>query len=64
MRKRSIQDDISEYIEGKFDDILVYDKNTNIVDINNDITIKWILKNSIREKTKEIVQGSNKTAFE
>jgi len=64
LRKRSIQDDISEYIEGKFDDILVYDKNTNIVDINNDITIKWILKNSIREKTKEIVQGSNKTAFE
>lgn len=55
---------ISEYIEDKFDDTLVYDKNTNMVNINNDITIKWILLNSIKEKTKEIVQGSNKTAFE
>ena len=39
-------------------------KNTNVVDINNDITTKWIVLNSIGEKTQDIVQGSNKTAFE
>ena len=39
-------------------------KNTNVVDINNDITTKWIVLNSIGEKTQDIVQRSNKTAFE
>jgi len=51
LRKRDIQDDLSEHIEDEFDDTLVYDKNTNVVDINNDITTKWIVLNSIGEKT-------------
>jgi len=42
----------------------VYDKNTNVVDIKNDIKTKWIVLNSIGEKTQDIVQRSNKTAFE
>ena len=43
---------------------MAYDKNTNVVDINNDITTKWIVLNSIGEKTQDIVQRSNKTAFQ
>jgi len=64
IRKRDIQDDLSKYIEDKFDDTLVYDKNINVIDINNDITTKWIILSSLGEKTQDIIQGSNKTAFE
>ena len=64
LRKRDIQGDLSEYIEDEFDDTLVYDKSTNVVDINNDITTKWIVLNNIGEKIQYIVQRSNKTAFE
>jgi len=64
LRKRDIKYDLSEYIEDEFDDTLVYDKNTNVVDINNYITTKWIVLNSLGEKNQGIVQGSNKTAFE
>jgi len=42
----------------------VYDKNTNVVDIKNDIKTKWIVLNSIGEKTQDIVQRLNKTTFE
>jgi len=64
LRKKDIQGDLSEYIEDEFDDTLVYDKNTSIIDINNDITTKWIILNSLGEKTQDIIQGANKTAFE
>lgn len=36
-------------------------KNTNTKDINNDITAKWIILNSLGEKTQSIIQGDGKT---
>jgi len=43
---------------------MLYEKNTSSIDINNDITAKWIILNSLGEKTQDIVQGGSKTAFE
>ena len=43
---------------------MLYEKITSNIDINNDITAKWIILNSLGEKTQDIVQGGNKTAFE
>jgi len=64
LRKRDVKDDISDYIEDEFDNTLVYDKDTNDSDITNDTTTKWIILNSLGEKTQDIVQGGGKTAFE
>jgi len=43
---------------------MLYEKNTSSIDINNDITAKWIILNSLGEKTQDIVQGGSKTALE
>ena len=38
--------------------------NTSEKDIKNDILVKWIITNSLGSKTKEILKGHNKTAFQ
>jgi len=64
IRKKDIKDEISEYVQDEFDDTMLYDKETSNVEINNDITAKWIILNSLGEKTQDIVQGGSKIAFE
>jgi len=64
LHKRDIKENLSNYIVDQFDDSLVYDKGTNENDINNDITAKWMILNSLGEKTQEIVQGYGKTAHQ
>jgi len=64
LRKRDIKENLSNYIVDQFDDSLVYDKGTNDNDINNNITAKWMILNSLGEKTQEIVQGYGKTAHQ
>jgi len=61
LRKKDIKENISDYTEDQFDNTLVYTKNTNENDINNDITAKWMILNTLGEKTQEIVKG--KTAY-
>jgi len=51
LKKRHIRDDINDYIDDKFDNTLVYDKETNLLDIKNDIIVKWILLNTLGERT-------------
>ena len=38
--------------------------NTSEKDIKNDILVKWIITNSLGSKTKEILKGYSKTAFQ
>ena len=64
LKKRHIRDDINDYIDDKFDNTLVYDKETNLLDIKNDIIVKWILLNTLGERTKRIVEGQGKTAYQ
>jgi len=54
LRKKDIKENISDYTEDQFDNTLVYTKNTNENDINNDITAKWMILNTLGEKTQEI----------
>jgi len=64
LKKRHIRDDINDYIDDKFDNTLVYYKETNLLDIKNDIIVKWILLNTLGERTKRIVEGQEKTAYQ
>lgn len=64
LRKKDIKEDIENYIEDQFDDMLVYEKNTDPDDITNDITTKWIIINGLGEKTQKIIEGNEKTAYE
>ena len=38
-------------------------KNANENDINYDITAKWMILNTLGERTQEIVKGNEKTAI-
>jgi len=64
IRKRNVKDDLSDYMEDKFDNNLVYDKDTNLLDIKNDVMVKWIIINSLGEETRKIIEGQGKTAFQ
>ena len=64
LRKKDIKEYTSDYMEDQFDNILLYYKNTNENDINNDITAKWMIINTLGEKTQEIVKGNGKTAYQ
>jgi len=64
LRKRDIKDDIDDYLEDQFDNNLVYDTETNLLDIKNDVLVKWIILNTLGERTKRIVEGQGKTAYE
>jgi len=63
LRKKDIKDDLSSYIEDELDYTLVYDKNTSDVDIDNDITTKWIIMNSLGEESQKLIEGNEKTGF-
>jgi len=63
LRKRDIKDDLDDYLEDKFEPNLVYDKETTLLDIKNDVMVKWIIINSLGEKTRSIIEGQGKTAF-
>jgi len=63
LRKRNVKDNIDDYIPNKFDDSLVYAKDTSNQDIKNDILVKWIITNSQGNNTKRIIQSHNKTSF-
>jgi len=64
VRKRDITDDISQYIQDKFNDSLVYDISTTENDIKNDITVKWIIINSLGDTTKKLIQSHSKTSYQ
>eukprot|EP00833_Pecoramyces_ruminatium_P003861 jgi/Orpsp1_1/1177893/evm.model.c7180000063233.1 len=64
IRKKDVNDDISEYIEDQFDNSLVYNKGTDENDINNDITTKWMILNTLGENTQKIIKGNGKTAHQ
>ena len=64
LKRRNIRDDIDDYLEDKFDNSLVYDKDTNLLDIKNDIIVKWIISNSLGENTRKIIEGQGKTAHQ
>ena len=64
VRKKDIKENLDNYIIDKFDSSLVYDTNTCEKNIKNDILVKWIITNSLGSKTKEILKGHNKTAFQ
>ena len=51
LRKRDVKDNIDDYIPNKFDDSLVYTKDTSNQDIKNDILGKWIITNSLGNNT-------------
>ncbi|ORY20967.1 hypothetical protein LY90DRAFT_516365 [Neocallimastix californiae] len=64
IRKRNVKDDLSDYMEDKFNNNFVYDKDTNLLDIKNDVMVKCIIINSLGEKTRKIIEGQGKTAFQ
>eukprot|EP00833_Pecoramyces_ruminatium_P010631 jgi/Orpsp1_1/1184663/evm.model.c7180000090451.1 len=64
LRKRNVKENINDYIQDKFDDSLVYDKQTSEDDIKNDITVKWIIMNSLGDNTRKIIKSHNKTSFQ
>ena len=64
LRKRNLRGNLGDYLEDKFDTNLVYEKGTSSLDIKNDIMVKWIIKNSLGEKTKRIIEGQGKTSFQ
>ena len=64
LKKKDIKWNINEYIEDQFNDTFVYEKNTTINDIDNDITTKWIIINSLGEYTQSIIEGNEKSAYE
>jgi len=64
LRKKDIKEDISNYKEDQFNNTLVYVKKTNENNINNDITEKWMILNTLGEKTQEIVKGNGKTVYQ
>jgi len=64
LKKKDIKWNINEYIEDQFNDTFVYEKNTTINDIDNDITTKWIIINSLGEQTQSIIEGNEKSAYE
>eukprot|EP00833_Pecoramyces_ruminatium_P007690 jgi/Orpsp1_1/1181722/evm.model.c7180000078315.1 len=64
LRKRNIRGELHDYLDDKFDDNLVYDKNTSLLDIKSDIMVKWIILNSLGENTRKIVEGHGKTAYQ
>jgi len=63
LRKKDIKDDLFSYIEDELDETLVYDKGTSDVDIDNDITTKWIIMNSPEEESQKLIEGNEKTGF-
>jgi len=64
LRKKDIKENLDKYIIDKFDSSLVYYTNTSEKDIKKDILVKWIITNSLGSKTKEILKGYSKTAFQ
>jgi len=63
LRKKNIQGNLDDYVLDPFDDSFVYEKGTTTEDIENDNTSKWIVINSLAEKTSKLVEGNEKTAF-
>jgi len=64
LRKRAVKDDLDDYLEDRFDSNSVYDKDTSLLDIKNDVLVKWIIINSLGERTRKIAEGHGKTAFQ
>jgi len=64
LRKRDVKENLNNYIIDKFDDTLVYDIGTSEIDIKNDITTKWMIINSLGEKTQKLIEGNGKTAYD
>jgi len=64
VRKRNIRNNLDDYLEDRFDPNLVYDQDTSLLDIKNDVMVKWIIINSLGEKTRRIIEGHGKTAHQ
>ena len=64
IRKRNIRDNLDDYLEDRFDPNLVYDQETSLMDIKNDVMVKWIIINSLGENTRKIIEGNGKTAHQ
>eukprot|EP00833_Pecoramyces_ruminatium_P005940 jgi/Orpsp1_1/1179972/evm.model.c7180000071638.1 len=64
IHKRDIEGGIYDYVDDQFNENLVYDKETIFADIKKDVLVKWIITNSLGEKTRKIIEGEGKTAFQ
>ncbi|OUM69811.1 hypothetical protein PIROE2DRAFT_2241 [Piromyces sp. E2] len=57
LRKRNIINNISDYIQDKFDDSLVYDKSTTEEDIKNDITTQQNIIPNLEDAKKSFTKS-------
>jgi len=64
LKKRNLRDELDNNLEEKFDSSLIYDKNTSLKDIKNEVMVKWIITKSLGENTKKIIEGNGKTAHQ
>jgi len=64
LRKKDIRENLDKYTVDKFNSSLVCDIGTTLKDIKNDILVKWIIANSLGEKTKELLKSHSKTDFQ
>ena len=62
-RKKTFTGNLSNYIPDRLDDLYVYQKGTTSEDIENDNTAKWIIINSLSDKTAKLVEGDEKTSY-
>jgi len=60
LRNKDIKDDLSSYIKDELDETLVYNKGTSDIDIDNDITTKWIIMNSLGEESQKLFEVNKK----
>jgi len=61
IRKRNIRDNLEDYLEDRFDSNLLYDQDTSLLDIKNDVMVKWFIVNSLGENKRRISEGHGKT---
>jgi len=55
---------LNDYIVDKLDNSIVYQKDTDPLDIKNDNITKWVIINSLGKQTRKIISNRGKTAYE
>lgn len=64
IKRNKVMNNIDDYISDKLNKSVVYLKTTDPNDIKNDNLTKWIILNSLDEKTRKIIENRDKTARE
>ena len=62
--KKNKINNLDNYIIDKLDNSIVYQKDTDPIDIKNDNITKWVIINSLGKQTRKIIGNRGKTAFE